>query len=161
MRMIRSVLLFCMVFQGISVVADSPRLLIVIPTFGNSKQFFETLDTYVQNLSGEVECSFHISCCNGDRSMHSNESMTHLNSYKNLTYFFGQRTSLVESFNRDLNKCDFDMVLLAPDDVRPVVKGFDKAIAQAMNEQFPDFDGVLKIVGFREDYNTVPVIGKN
>jgi len=157
---LHKMLLFC-VFFHLYAFASSPHLLIVMPTDGNPEHLFETLDCYMHNLSDEVACSFLVSCYTDDYSMNNNETIARLKNYRNLTYVFGKRMPIAQTYNRDLLNQEFDILFLAGDDVRPLLPGFDKMIVDTMMEQFPDLDGALKVVGFHAEYNTAPVIGKN
>jgi hypothetical protein len=56
----------------------------------------------------------------------------------------GLSNGKIDAVNRDMpDTSTFDILLLASDDMIPVVKGYDDIIRTKMNEHFPDGDGVL------------------
>ena len=57
---------------------------------------------------------------------------------------------------------DWDIVLLASDDMIPQVKGFDKVVNTLMSSNYPDTDGVLFFNdGFKgKELNTLCILGK-
>jgi hypothetical protein len=144
--------------------ADSPKILIKFPTRGRFEKFFSTLDLYYAHLSNEHPFHFVISCDIDDPVMNSPEAIAKLQSYPHLSYYFGNNKSKIEACNADIEKhLDFDILLLASDDMLPRVKGFDAIIAYCMTSLFPDLDGVLQFDdGFQHDkINTFPIMGKN
>lgn len=141
---------------------DLVRLLIKIPTRSRPEQFMRRLDIYYEKLSGNVDITFIISCDTDDLSMNNQLMKDKLSKYPNLFVYFGTSNTKVQAYNADIEKHDFDILLVASDDMEPVVHGYDKIIVDLMHKSFPDFDGVLNFndghVG--ADLNTMPVIGK-
>ena len=75
----------------------------------------------------------------------------------------GKSDSKIHAVNRDIDKIkDWDIVLLASDDMIPQVKGYDQIIIQKMKENYPDSDGVLWFNdGYQGDkLNTLCILGK-
>jgi len=145
-----------------AVEAASPRLLIKIPTRSRREQFFNRLDEYYRNLSGQVRYQFLISCDTDDTQMNNEQVKKRLGQYPNLTVYFDDNVSKVSAYNQGIAQQAFDMVLATADDMEPVQKGYDKVIVDAMVDHFPDFDGVL-------NYNdghvgsalaTYPIVGR-
>jgi len=61
-------------------------------------------------------------------------------------YAFGNSKTKIEACNSDLDKIlqlNPDIILLASDDMIPVVSGYDDIICRDMENYFPDTDGVL------------------
>jgi hypothetical protein len=86
-----------------------------------------------------------------------------LNSYPNLKYYFGNSKSKIEAVNSDIDSnIDFDILLLASDDMEPVLPGYDLNIKNKMSKYFSDTDGVLWYNdGFqRDNLNTLVIVGK-
>lgn len=142
--------------------ADLPKLLIKIPTRSRPAQFFKNLDNYYQHMSFQYPYEFLISCDEDDDSMNNSKIIKRFQSYPNLKYFFGNNKSKVEAVNVDIDKSEFDILLVASDDMEPIVKNYDKIIIEAMQKNFNDFDGVLN---FNDGFiggqcNTLPVMGK-
>lgn len=144
--------------------AQECRLMIKIPTRSRPAQFFQVLDLYYAKLSHQVSCSFLITCDSDDKAMNNKEVIERLDSYSNLIYYFGESSSKIHAYNRDVEKHlnDFDVLVVTSDDMVPNIDGYDKIIAKTMLEQFPDFDGVLNFSdGFQtQSLNTYPIIGR-
>lgn len=140
----------------------TPLLLIKIPTRSRPEKFFKQLDKYYSMLSGKVRYAFLIACDLDDQTMNNAAIKERFANYPNLTVTFSTNVSKVEAYNRDLATADFDIVLVASDDMEPAMWGFDKTIVEAFAQHFPDYDGVLNYhdghVGAQ--CNTYPIIGK-
>ena len=85
-----------------------------------------------------------------------------LSNMKNVTVVFGDSKTKIEACNADIKDVDFDIVLLASDDMVPQVRGYDTIIKEAMEDYFPNTDGVL---WFNDGYqsramNTLCILGK-
>ena len=68
----------------------------------------------------------------------------------------------IEAINADMEGRDFDILLLASDDMIPQQEGYDTIIRQNFKKFFPDTDGVL---WFNDGYqgnrlNTLCILGK-
>lgn len=140
-----------------------PKLLIKIPTRSRPERFFKVLDHYYERLSGKVPYEFVITCDNNDSTMNNPIVIQKFKNYRNLFYYFGNSKSKIEAYNCDIDKhMDFDILLVASDDTEPM-PNYDKTLAEAMMQHFPDYDGVINFDdGYqtRKDLNTFPVIGK-
>jgi glycosyltransferase involved in cell wall biosynthesis len=143
--------------------ADTPRLLIKMPTRSRPQQFFKQLDNYYRKLSQWVPYHFLITCDEDDASMNNPHVQEKLSWYPNLTVTFNKNTSKIEAYNRDLDLIrDYDVLLAVGDDMEPIIHAYDKVIVEKMRKHFPDFDGVLN---FHDGYVdarliTYPVVGK-
>lgn len=124
-------------------ISTAPRLLIKFPTRGRREKFFTTLDRYYEFLSGKNNVQFLITCDKDDSSMNTQSVIDKLEGYNNLNFTFGDSKTKIEAINADVSDQKFDIVLLASDDMVPVVKGYDEIIINTMCETYPDFDGVL------------------
>jgi hypothetical protein len=119
------------------------KILIKFPTRSRPNKFINTLNMYYKFLDDLDNVKFIISCDVDDASMNNYEIQTKLNSYKNLSYYYSGNKSKVEAINSNLENLDFDILLLASDDMIPVVYGYDKIIRNIMLQNFPDTDGVI------------------
>ena len=64
--------------------------------------------------------------------------------HDNIDIFVGKRYTKVEAINRDIpDPSTFDILLLASDDMIPIVNGYDTIIRDSMEQFYPDTDGVL------------------
>jgi hypothetical protein len=113
-------------------------------------------------LLRDVNFEFIISCDVDDASMNNPEIIARLDSYPFLRYFFSENKSKVEAINNNMEGLQFDVLLLASDDMEPVKEGYDKIIKDKMNEFYPDTDGVLWFNdGFQKgNLNTLVIMGK-
>jgi hypothetical protein len=139
------------------------RLLIKFPTRGRKQKFFNVLDRYIKMLSGKHQCHFLISCDIDDTIMNNEAVIKKLNTYKNLSHHFGINRSKVEAINADMDKApDYDVLLLASDDMIPVARNYDDIIHNRMKKHFPNYDGVVFFNdGYRKDgLNTLVIMGK-
>ena len=140
------------------------KLLIKFPTRGRKNKFFDTLKVY-QNLCEDfTNTEFLITMDIDDLEMNNQHTIDVLNTFKNVVYFFDKSESKIHAVNRDIDKFkkEWDIVLLASDDMVPQVKGYDNIIREKMKEHFPDTDGVLWFNdGFQQrKLNTLCILGK-
>lgn len=138
------------------------KLLIKFPTRNRPKKFFEVLDLYYANLNNIDLTQFCISIDEDDITMNNEEILSILDEYENLECFIGNSKNKIEAINSDIDEMeDWDIVLLASDDMIPLIKGFDDIIRKNMEENYPDTDGVLWFFdGNRRDLNTLCILGK-
>lgn len=139
------------------------KVLIKFPTRGRKNKFFNVLKKY-QNLAENLNnITFLISIDEDDVDMNNPDSLEILSSFKNCNVVVGKSNSKIHAVNRDIDKVsDWDIVLLASDDMVPQVKGYDQIIINKMLENYPDTDGVL---WFNDGYqgnklNTLCILGK-
>lgn len=151
------------IFLYMNIAGEQTTLLIKIPTRSRPHQFFKNLDTFYQKLSHRIPYIFLITCDSNDESMNNPVVIKRLQCYPNLYFSFSDNQSKVDAFNKDIEQFDFEVLLLAHDDMTACAKNFDQIIMNAMREYFPDLDGVLNFddghVGGQ--CNTLPVIGRH
>lgn len=138
------------------------KILIKFPTRSRPEKFFKVLDKYVELLEEPANVQFLISCDLDDPSMFNPEVIERLHGYKNLTLKFGMNKNKIEAINADIEGRDFDIILLASDDMIPQQEGYDTIIRQNFKKFYPDTDGVL---WFNDGYqgtnlNTLCILGK-
>lgn len=139
------------------------KLLIKFPTRNRKNKFFTVLKQY-QRLCEDIDNTFFlITLDNDDEEMNSPEVADIFSTFKNLKYVYGDSDSKIHAINRDIETVDeWDIVLLASDDMTPKVKGYDNVIRNKMKEHYPDTDGVL---WFNDGHqgnklNTLCILGK-
>jgi hypothetical protein len=137
------------------------KLLIKFPTRSRPEKFFNILDEYYKLLKNP-NYEFVVSCDIDDLSMNNDVVKQKLDTYSNLKYYFDDNKSKIQAVNNNLSDKNFDIVLLASDDMLPIVEGYDEIIRQRMEENFPDTDGVLWFNdGFQgRNLNTLSILGK-
>ena len=140
----------------------NPKLLVKFPTRNRTEKFFVTLDAYYNLLSGHHQVSFLISCDIDDISMNTTAVKNRLDTYNDLMYDFSDNNTKIEAINTGLDAYDFDIVLLASDDMIPQVKNYDDIIINDMMASFPEMDGVLWYNdGIQSNnLNTLCILGK-
>jgi hypothetical protein len=137
------------------------NLIIKFPTRGRADKFLNVLNRYIEFMD-DKSTKIIVSCDNDDETMKQGYVMDELSSMENVTVVFGDSKTKIEACNADMEDVDFDIVLLASDDMVPQVRGYDTIIKEAMEDYFPDTDGVL---WFNDGYqsramNTLCILGK-
>lgn len=137
------------------------KLLIKFPTRGRSDKFFNVLDKYYNHLDDLDNTRFVITCDLDDSDMNTPEVIEKFKTYKNLEVHYGESKSKIEAINANIDDDDFDIILLASDDMIPQIKGYDTIIRLDMDKHYPDTDGILWYYdGYRRDLNTLCILGK-
>lgn len=137
------------------------KLLIKFPTRNRPNKFLRVLDNYIRYLDDKTT-EIIISCDSDDASMNEDYIKDVLLQYENVKLFIGDNKTKIEAINANLENVEFDIVLLASDDMIPMVKGYDTIIKNKMKEYYPDTDGIL---WFNDGYkgnelNTLCILGK-
>ncbi|MBK22377.1 MAG: hypothetical protein CME70_00105 [Halobacteriovorax sp.] len=137
------------------------KLLIKFPTRERPHRFMEVFELY-QNMCGYEDTEFIVSCDTDDPSLQTGVMKSYFKGFPNTKVFHGENGSKIEAVNADMEGVDFDICLLASDDMYPEVDGYGKIIVECMKEFFPDTDGVL---WFNDGIqgpalNTLSIIGK-
>lgn len=139
------------------------KILIKFPTRGRKSKFFNTLMKYYKMCDNLENIQFLISLDEDDEQMNNSDTFEILNTFKNLKYVVGTSESKIHAVNRDVNILnDWDIILLASDDMIPVVNGYDKIIINKMKEFYPDTDGILFFNDGHQGskLNTLCILGK-
>jgi len=141
--------------------ARDPKLLIKFPTRGRPEKFFDVLEKYM-SLSRYHDVSFVVTCDLNDETMNNEKVKERLKAFGNVEVCFGNSRSKIEAVNADMGGRDFDICLLASDDMIPEKEGFDLEIVNQMKINYPDLDGVIWFSdGYqKENLNTLVVLGK-
>jgi hypothetical protein len=142
---------------------ELPRLLIKIPCKDNLVQLSNTLDKYYQYLSDEYPYQFLLVSELGDPIMASDEIKKMLERAKKLNVTYTDSKAISAFYNEGVAALNgtFDIIIAAREDWEPSVAGFDKIIVEAMNANFPDYDGVINFYSeLNVPINIQPIIGK-
>jgi len=137
------------------------KLAIKFPTRGRHIKFLNTLKKYNDYLD-DKSTSIIISCDIDDGDMNNDLVRDVTNQYDNVKLCYGNNKTKIEAINSDIDDIEFDIILLASDDMIPIVRGYDSIIKNKMMECYPDTDGVL---WFNDGYqgnrlNTLCILGK-
>jgi hypothetical protein len=140
------------------------KILIKFPTRGRPDKFLRVLNLYYTKATNKENLAFLISCDEDDKSMNNPEMIKKLEIAKkkiNLFYFFGNSKTKIEAVNADMDKIDgWDILLLASDDMIPVVDGYDEIIRNDMYYYHRNMDGVLWYNdGGQNKINTLSILG--
>ena len=139
------------------------KLLIKFPTRGRTLKFLNTLSKYRNLLSNNIDVTFLITMDSDDTDMNCEFVKEVLDQYKNVVYSYGNSKTKIDAVNADINMItDWDILLLASDDMIPKVKNYDEIIVSKMRHWFPDTDGVLWFNdGHQGDkLNTLSILGR-
>ncbi len=140
------------------------KLLVKFPTRGRKDKFFSTLDKYHEYCNDIENTLFLISIDSDDEEMNNQETIDKILSYKNTNLVIGNSISKIDAVNRDISNLEYewDILLLASDDMIPQIKGYDVIIKENMLFNYPDTDGILWFNdGFQENrLNTLCILGK-
>ena len=137
------------------------NLVIKFPTRNRPHKFLTVLNKYISKLD-DKNTRIIVSCDIDDETMNNDEIKEIISAYDTVTLNFTDNKSKIAAVNADLEGVDFDILLLASDDMIPQVKGYDTIIKEKMLELYPDTDGVL---WFNDGYqgnklNTLSILGK-
>jgi hypothetical protein len=137
------------------------KLLIKFPTRNRPTKFLTVLKQYIQKLE-DKETKIIVSCDNDDESMKTDIVRDVLSQYKNVEIKFDNNKSKIDAINSGLNDVDFDILLLASDDMVPLVNGYDTVIKEKMRLHYADTDGVLWFNDGHQEkkLNTLCILGK-
>jgi hypothetical protein len=119
------------------------NILIKFPTRNRPDRFFETLDLYYNMADDITKIRFLVSLDVDDLTMNNSDILYKLSKYDNLSYFIDDNKSKVEAINSNMINQEFDILLLASDDMIPVVSGYDNIIRKDMMENFNQRAGAL------------------
>jgi len=137
------------------------NLIIKFPTRNRVEKFKKVLERYIKFLDDKTT-KIIVSCDIDDTSMNNDNIIEYILQYPNVEIFYSDNKSKIDAVNADLKNVDFDIVLLASDDMIPIKKGFDTIIKNKMSEVYPDTDGILWFNdGFQGNkLNTLSILGK-
>lgn len=123
------------------------KLVIKFPTRNRPDKFKNVFEKYISLLSKSHDVEFIVTMDDNDPTM-NNESIKNWFEEKKkntkIQYFYGHSKSKIEACNANMENADGDVLLLASDDMVPVMTGYDDIIFQSFNGVFPDFDGAIK-----------------
>lgn len=121
------------------------------------------MQKYRSMLSRLHPVRFVVSIDEDDRSMKSGEMQSYLRRQRDVQVFTGQSKTKIQAINADFDKLgDYDVLILASDDMVPQVRQYDLLIERLMLAKFPALDGCLHFSdGLNaQGLNTMPIGGK-
>jgi hypothetical protein len=137
-------------------------LLIKFPTRARPEKFFTVLEKYRAMLSGKHSVFFLITCDISDITMNNDAVRSRIAQMNNVAVYFGESANKIAAVNMDMDKAPpFSVLLLASDDMIPMVQGYDDVICSEMAARYPDTDGVLWFFdGHNRNTDTLAILGK-
>lgn len=121
------------------------------------------MQKYRSLLSRKHPVRFVVSIDNDDRTMHARQVQDYLRRQRDVQVFSGNSKSKIAAVNADFDKLgDYDVLILASDDMVPQVRHYDTIIEQLMRVKFPGLDGCLHFSDGANVHglNTMPIAGK-
>ena len=92
------------------------RILIKFPTRGRPERFKNTLEKYINFLSGKHDVKFIFTFDEDDVKMNCDEIRDYLDNLNvQNKYFYGNSKTKIEAINANLENEDFDILILAAD----------------------------------------------
>ena len=139
------------------------KMLVQFPTKGRTSKFFETLDLWYSMIGCIDDCVFHIVIDHFDYTMNNSGTLHKLSSYKNLfVSAIPEKPTKIKACNFNIDKfADFDIIILASDDMIPKQNNFGDIVRRNMSEYYPNLDGCLWYNdGNQMNICTMPVMGR-
>ena len=120
-------------------------LLVKFPSRNRPDKFLSTLQAYASLCSNKSQTRFLITLDSDDTSMIEKDMDIHaILSDIDHKIIRASSTGKIDAINRDMEQSgDWDILLLASDDMIPQVNGYDQIIRDKMDEFYKDTDGVL------------------
>ena len=142
----------------------SKTILMKVTSMERPKQLLDTVKSYIEMAANTIDMVWLFSFDSNDES-YKDESF--LNSLKNMStleskgdIWFRESTGKINAINRDVNSFNlhWDILLNISDDQRPIVKGYDNIIRNAMPDHLDAslwfWDGVQPRI------STMEILGK-
>jgi hypothetical protein len=120
------------------------KILVKFPTRGRWDKFVQVFDKYTKYASDNENIHYYITADLDDKDFNHRVGAMITNKAPNITITRGTSTGKIHACNRDMiNSGDWDIVVLASDDMIPQKMGWDKRLREDMEKYYPDTDGVL------------------
>jgi len=136
----------------------SNRLCIRFPTRDRPQQALEVLEKY-RRMAG-VPCTIEVVTDHDDPTMLTPEVRYRLREL-DCVHVIGEHDSKIAACNHETS-VDWDVIMLASDDMVPVVGGFGAIVLEEMQKHFPDLDGALHFNDGHQGERlcTLPIFGR-
>lgn len=157
---IRTIPAFPVTKHEANTAVEPRRVLVKLPTRSRPQKLLAALDRWTELRSKHHHVEFLVSVDEDDP-----ETLAVMEKAADrevaVTIAVGRSESKIHAVNRDLAGKDFDVLVVASDDMVPEVDGWDALVVEDMLRAFPDFDGALHYNdGYRQDICTLSVMGK-
>ncbi len=139
---------------------NKKSILVKFPTRNRPAKFLEVLSKYAYMATDKTNIEFLVSYDMDDYTM-SPDVIEKAEAIKNVKCISGVSLSKIDACNRDIEEAgEWDIIVLASDDMVPVTIGWDEIIRNSMNHSFPDLDGVLYFPDGYTALNTMCIMGR-
>lgn len=116
---------------------------------------------YVKTATDKNNIEFLISYDKDDYHMTDEVIRKAVSLHKNVKALKGISLGKIDACNRDIEHAgEWDIIVLASDDMIPNSIGWDDIIRNSMNQNFPDLDGVLYFPDGYTALNTMCIMGR-
>lgn len=121
------------------------KILVKFPTRSRPKKFLEVLKGYIDNTIEKSSVDYIITLDSDDETMDSYVVNQIQELSSNITIHHGTSHNKIHAINRglDWHKTDWDIIVLASDDMVCNKYGWDVIVSQSMKHYYPDTDGAL------------------
>lgn len=139
------------------------NILIKLPSRGRPEKLRTTFAKYVEYAEDPSKITFMVNIDDNDFTFTDTSSKILKRMHNQTIIIVGPPCGKIGAVNRDMDKAgDYDILLLASDDMIPVQKGYDRIIRDNMLKYYADTDGVLF---FNDGHhgnklNTLCILGK-
>jgi hypothetical protein len=105
------------------------KLLVKFPSRGRPENFKKVLELHYEKLEDKKNVKFIFSFDNDDNTMKCDEIVNFIKSFDvDSEIFYGDNKNKIEAINANLEKEFFDILILASDDMIPVIENYDTHI---------------------------------
>lgn len=140
-------------------------LLIQFPTRERPEKFLAVAKKYISFLADKDSWMMNMSCDVDDFTMNNNKMIDKVYALApegQIFLNFNENKSKIAAVNADIGLFDFDILLLASDDMIPKEPRYDEILREYYQRFFPNYDGVLHFNdGYQRDMlNTLSILGR-
>lgn len=119
------------------------KILLQFPTRQRPSKFMDYLFDYISLMEDKKDFRVHVSCDADDLTMNNDKMKELIGYFPNADVSFNDNKSKIQAVNAGVTERNFDILILASDDMSPQVKGYDNIIRGLFSTHFPNGDGVL------------------
>lgn len=145
--------------------ASDLNILVKFPTKNRGLKFFQVLTQYVQSCKEPTRVKYLVTIDDDDHTMSDEiiKACVDVVGKDSIHFDAGYSANKIHACNRGMNECPFewDVVVLASDDMIPQVNGWDQIIVDQMSQSFPELNGCLWFYdGHQNAICTMSIIGR-
>lgn len=139
-------------------------ILIQFPTRERPEKFLMVARMYIDKMKDKENWIMNVSCDADDFTMNNGDMISKVYKLGNegqITLNFNENKSKIEAVNANVGDYDWDICILASDDMIPKEPYYDETIREYYRKFFPNYDGVLHFNDGNqgENLNTLCILG--